>query len=269
MSNELLIQNHNSMIEFTNEKLQLIKDTICKGSSNEEFQLFIHACQRTGLDPLMRQVHAVKRWDSNLKRESMTIQTGIDGYRLIADRSGNYAPGKEPTFSYDKDGHLFSSTAYVKKRTPDGTWHEVSASAFYSEYAAMTRDGKPNTMWATKGHIMLSKCAEALALRKAFPAELSGIYTKEEMEQASNHTDIVVKDPVITKDEAEDLKSILKDCEIEYQEKVLEGLNKLHVNSIHEITQTLYPRVRNAAIKKRDEYQRKTIKQLETAQATV
>jgi RecT family protein len=115
----------------------------------------------------------------------MAVQVGIDGYRLIAERTGRYAPGRETTFEY-KDGQLFSATAYVKKQTTDGTWHEFSSTAFLTEYAAYTKDKSLTHMWASKPHIMLGKCAEACALRKGFPAELSGIYTKEEMEQADN-----------------------------------------------------------------------------------
>jgi len=161
-------------------KRELIKKTICKGATNDELELFIHACKHTGLDPFMKQIHAVKRKSKN--GDVMTIQTGIDGLRLIADRSGNYAPGREPTFQYDANGKIKSATAYIKKRTADGVWHEVSATAFYSEY----KPTYSNDFWENKAHIMLSKCAEALALRKAFPAEMSGLYTAEEMEQANS-----------------------------------------------------------------------------------
>jgi phage recombination protein Bet len=168
---------------FDQTKFDLIKRTICKGATDDELELFIHACKRTGLDPFMRQIFAVKRWDSSTKREIMTIQTGIDGYRLIADRTGKYAPGRDTEFGYDTEGKLRWAKAYIKKMTPDGQWHEISAIAFWEEYVQMTKEGKPTLFWIKKGHIMLSKCAEALALRKTFPAELSGIYTKEEMAQ--------------------------------------------------------------------------------------
>ena len=174
--------------DWSPDQVKLLKDTICRGSTDSEFMLFSHACKKTGLDPFMKQIHAVKRWDSNLKREAMSIQTGIDGYRLIADRSGRFAPGREPTFVYGKDGQLISATAYVKKQTQDGTWHEVSATAFYSEYVQTTKEGNPTSFWKKMPHGQLAKCAEALALRKAFPAELSGIYTAEEMQQADNVT---------------------------------------------------------------------------------
>jgi phage recombination protein Bet len=166
--------------EMEMKRRDLIKRTICKGATDDELELFIHACKHTGLDPFMKQIHAVKRKSKN--GDVMTIQTGIDGLRLIADRSGNYAPGREPTFQYDTNGRVKSATSFIKKRTGDGVWHEVSATAFYSEY----KPTYTNDFWENKAHIMLSKCAEALALRKAFPAEMSGLYTAEEMEQADN-----------------------------------------------------------------------------------
>jgi hypothetical protein len=69
-----------------------------------------------------------------------------------------------------------------------GTWHEVSATAYWDEYAQTTREGHPTQMWATKPRIMLAKCAESLALRRAFPAELSGLYTDTEMNEEAAHT---------------------------------------------------------------------------------
>lgn len=180
---------------FSEKNIQLMKDTICKGATNEEFELFLHACKRTGLDPFMRQIYAVKRWDANLQRQTMTMQTGIDGYRLIAERTKKYSPGKEPTYTYDEKGRLESATAYVKKMTPDGTWHDISASAYYSEYVQKKKDGSPATMWQNMPRNQLAKCAEALALRKCFPAELSGLYTKEEMAQSEVEVDVTPTKP--------------------------------------------------------------------------
>jgi len=166
---------------FSEDQIALLKNHICPGFSEEELQIFMHACKRTELDPFMRQIYAVKIWNSKLKKYTMSIQTGIDGYRLIADRTGKYSPGRDTVFNYTKENKLLSASAYVKKMTPDGSWHEIGSEAFWEEYAQRKKDGELVHFWATKPHIMLGKCAEALALRKAFPAELSGIYTKEEM----------------------------------------------------------------------------------------
>jgi phage recombination protein Bet len=157
---------------MTPEQLKLIKETVAKNCTDHELQLFLHACQKTGLDPLMKQIYAVKRGGS------MAIQTGIDGFRLIAERTGNYAPGREPSFAYDADGKIVAATAYIKKMTPDGTWHEVAATARFEEYCP------GGQFWQKMPHVMIAKVAEALALRRAFPMELSGVYSTEEMTQA-------------------------------------------------------------------------------------
>lgn len=182
--------------EFTPDQVALIKRTVAKGTSDDELQLFLHIAQKSGLDPFAKQIHAVMRWDSSQERKVMSIQTGIDGYRVIAERSNKYVPGRTPTHEYDERGKLSSSTAYIKKLS-GGVWHEISATAYYSEYVGIKKDGTVNNFWRTKPHIMLDKCAEALVIRKAFPNDLSGVYTREEMEQADNpeEAEVIQDDP--------------------------------------------------------------------------
>ena len=158
-------------------------------------------CKKTGLNPFAKQIHAVMRKTKD-GHNTMTIQTSVDGFRLIADRTGCYAPGREATYEYNDKGDLVSATAYVKKMTKDGTWHEVSANAAWDEYAVYYNE-KPSTFWAKMPRVMLSKCAESLALRKAFPAEMSGIYTREEMQQADNDAR-----PEVVTDSAKQMESI-------------------------------------------------------------
>lgn len=225
--------------QFSVKQLDILKNTICKGVTNEEFEVFLMACHKTQLDPFMRQIYAVKRWDSKAKKEIMTIQTGIDGYRLIAERTGCYAPGPEPTYSYDSHGNLISATAYIKKQTRDGTWHTVSASAYFDEYCQMfndknTGERKPAGMWTTLPRTMLSKCAEAQALRKAFPAEMSGVYTKEEMQQAEfmeSETPAIPKAPEIVhkikEDQIAELEMILSECSDKYQQWFKDRMKEL------------------------------------------
>jgi len=169
---------------FSAEQIDLIKRTVARGATDDELKLFLHACTKTGLDPLMKQIYAVKRYDSALNRQVMAIQTGIDGLRLVAERSEMYAPGREPAYVYDAENVLVSATAFIKKMTKDGTWHDIAATARYDEYVQRKQDGQPTTFWKRMPHVMLAKVAEALALRRAFPQDLSGIYSTEEMTQA-------------------------------------------------------------------------------------
>lgn len=246
-----------SNVHFNQKQIDILKNSICKGISNEEFEIFLMACHKTQLDPFMRQIYAVKR--KNKKPDgswgdTMTIQTGIDGYRLIAERTGHYAPGVEPTYVYDENKQLVSATAYIKKMTRDGTWHVVSASAHIDEYCQKTREGHPMGMWATMPKTMLAKCAESQALRKAFPAEMSGVYTKEEMAQAD---DIVTK---ISLEQACELDDILSNCEEKYKNWVFDYLQKSYkTNNLSDLPAEIYERMKSAAIKNMEMYQAKKL----------
>jgi phage recombination protein Bet len=167
---------------FSPDQVELIKRQIAKDCTNDELKLFLYQCARTGLDPFSKQIYALKRKEKDGERwiEKLSIQTGIDGFRLIADRTQRYAPGPDNEYVYDDEKRLVKATAHVMKFA-GGQWHKVSASAHFLEYAQTKAGGGFTKMWAEKPHIMLGKCAEALALRKAFPAELSGLYTQDEM----------------------------------------------------------------------------------------
>ena len=168
----------NIVTTFNPSQLDLIKNQIAKGCTDGEIEYFIGVCQRTGLDPFQRQIYAIRRKDN--KVEKMTIQTGIDGYRLIADRTGRYAGSDDPIHHCDAAGNLTRSTVTVWKIV-SGVRCSFTASALFDEYVQQF-----SPMWTKMKFTMLAKCAEALALRKAFPADLSGLYTTEEMMQSDN-----------------------------------------------------------------------------------
>jgi len=227
--NEIIQSSKPEFLAFTPEQVDLLKTTVAKGATNDELKLFLHVCQKSGLDPFAKQIYAIKRKNRRTNSDEMSIQTGIDGYRVVAERTNRYAPGKEPTYTYDKEGLLVSATAHVNKMVGD-KWFEVSATAFFKEYV---QEG--NYMWGKMPHVMLAKCAEALALRRAFPNELSGLYTQEEMAQADNSPSVqmpqrkVVGLPVKS-DEPQ------KQEELQKNEQVQEGkIDPLHAEVDSEI----------------------------------
>jgi phage recombination protein Bet len=166
--------------DYSSEDIQLIKETVAKDCTPAELKLFLYTCKRTGLDPLVdRQIYAIKRRDNRLGRDVMTIQTGIDGYRLVADRTQKYAGNDEAVLDNEKNPQKATVTIW---KLVEGVKCAFTASARWDEY--YPGDGKEGFFWRKMPCTMLGKCAEALALRKGFPRELSGVYIKEEMDQA-------------------------------------------------------------------------------------
>jgi phage recombination protein Bet len=191
-------------ITFSGDQIALIKSQIAPKATDSELQLFLYQAKRTGLDPLTRQIYAIHRWNSLQGKEVMTIQTSIDGFRVIAERSGDYAGQDEPLFSYDENKKLQSVKVTVYRFRGEVRYPAAVGVAFWNEYVQTNKEGKPTGLWVKMPHTMLSKVAEALALRKAYPQDLSGLYTSEEMQQADK-TEPVQEAQVTPNETIEDL----------------------------------------------------------------
>jgi phage recombination protein Bet len=243
MSNDLV---PTGKYELSESDENLLRKTKCREANDEQWQLFKSVCRHLRLSPILSQIHAVFRNDNKNGGKTMTIQVGIDGYRLLADRTGTVIAGRSPTFEYDAKGNLLSATSYMKKLTSDGQWHEISATAYWSEYVQTYTDKnsgvqKPSGLWATMPRGQLAKCAESLAIRRASPYdEFALIRTDEEMEQADSEVIEIkadqkpassfvepmkslpaeMKAPTISISEAHNIESIIGDDE-EYKQRIL------------------------------------------------
>jgi phage recombination protein Bet len=173
MNNELV------KIDFNQDQVNLIKSQIAPKATDDELKLFIYQAKRTGLDPLARQIYAIHRKQNGV--EKMTIQTSIDGFRVIAERSGDYGGQDEPIFVKEGDDLYCKVTVY--RFRGETRYPAAVGVAYWKEYCPVY-NGQPSGLWAKMPHTMLAKVAEALALRKAYPQDLSGLYTADEMNQA-------------------------------------------------------------------------------------
>lgn len=185
MSKALAKVEHVGIVQssgLSKEQIDLLKKTICKGASDAEFSLFVQTASRLGLDPFARQIYAVFRGQG--QNRSLTIQVSVDGFRLVAERTGRYEGQIGPLWC-GEDGEW--RDVWLKKDAPRAAKVGVYRSGFKEPLWAVANwdaYAQGGNMWNKMGAHMLAKCAEALALRRAFPNELSGVYTNDEMGQA-------------------------------------------------------------------------------------
>lgn len=186
MSTELAIRPDQT--SFDDKQMAALRSLGVQNAPAADVALFFHQAARTGLDPFTRQIYLIPRGGK------WTIQTAIDGFRLIRDRKGTYrghteewcGPDGKWTDVWLKKDHPAAARVLVYV---DGYQRPVPGIALWEEYAQIGRDGKPQSLWASKPALMLAKCAEALALRKAYPQDLSGLYTTDEIPAAEQDED--------------------------------------------------------------------------------
>lgn len=161
----------------SSEQVDLVRRTVAKDATDAELNLYLYDCQRHGVHPLDRLLHFTKRGGK------YTPITSIDLLRSRAADTGDLAGIDDAQYNGEPGKADFTATVTVY-RIVQGQRCPFSATARWSEYKPA--DGQDH-MWRKMPFLMLAKCSEALALRKAFPRQLAGLYASEELDQANNN----------------------------------------------------------------------------------
>lgn len=183
---------------FTQQQVSALRQVGLEEANEGDIALFFHQAKATGLDPFKREIYMigrnVKNPRTNQWEKRYTIQTGIDGFYKIADRATRATGGTwgiPETLWCGEDGQwtdvwLSRQAPAAAKVTVERNGARFTTVAVTAEYMAVGKDGQPTGLWAKMPARMIAKCAEALGIRRAFPDDLSGLYTSEEMAQADN-----------------------------------------------------------------------------------
>lgn len=184
------------------ELIKVLQSSLYPGAALESIKMVLGYCKASGLDPMQKPVHIVPMWDSKAGGMRDVVMPGIGMYRIQASRSNVYAGITEPEFGEDVTESIGgvsvtypkSCRVIVKRLLPNGTIAEFASVERWKEnYAAKGGKDKsiaPNAMWAKRPYAQLAKCAQAQALRMAFP-EIGASPTAEEIEGKALNEDFI------------------------------------------------------------------------------
>lgn len=180
------------------EQVDVVRNVICLNATDTELEFFLATCRRVKLDPFSRQIYFIKRkqkQEDNYGNANWVDvgrpEVSIDGLRAGAEQTGDY-DGQGPVMWCGADGkwvdvwigkeapHAAKATIYRK-----GHREPLVNVALFEEYVPRYRNGGIPDMWKRMPANQLAKCAEAGGLRRAFPRDLSGLYTTDEMEHVA------------------------------------------------------------------------------------
>lgn len=179
-------------MKLTQEQRGVLARSMLSKFTPDEQGMFFATCESSGLDPFARQISANGRWDAKAQREVLQITINIDGFRAIASSTGKYR-GQLGPYWCGKDGVW--KDVWLAETAPAAAKVEIIHADFdkplvsvatWEQYVQKKRDGGVNQMWSKMGPMMLAKCAEALGLRRAFPENLSGLYTADEINERTD-----------------------------------------------------------------------------------
>lgn len=218
--------------------IKVLKDQLLASKNTEptdaELLYFAQVCHASGLDPARKEIYGIYRKDTKTGKQKLTIQTGIDGFRSVAERTGKYAGSKEYVFTYDDDKRITvggkvvpnAATATVIKLI-GGHLVETTRTVKWEDFYPGDYMGK---MWVKFPEIMLGKVAEAQALRAAFP-NTGQLYLAEEIDNERATVPSETKDDPQLLDEVVDTIKSATD-----KETITEAFNRLNSEQKKQVT---------------------------------
>lgn len=172
---------------FTEQEMTTLRANkiIPESATPQQVQYFFEVCKRKKLDPFLKQIHMIERneRDGDKWKKSYTIQSSLDGMRVIAQRNCKITSYRR---SVRKDGDEVYGCCEIDTADRGKYYDEVP----YSEYVQKTKEGKITKFWSQFPTTMIKKVAEESVLRMLAPEDLSGVYGDDEMQQADEIKEI-------------------------------------------------------------------------------
>lgn len=206
------------LVKKENTRLAVLKNTVAKGLNDHEFAMFLELCKATKLNPFKREIWAIKSKDYTNKRGELVagqlqLMTGFNGYLAIANAHPEY-DGMECDVIRKEGGGIDYAEARVFRKDRK---RPSTVRVYFSEFYKPGFNGKESN-WDKMPAVMIQKVAKSHALREAFPQELGGMYTQEEMGEES---------PKVTFEQVNELNSIQQQEIVEQDvDETLEQIEK-------------------------------------------
>lgn len=181
------VDHHEAMTkgDFGDEHMRIVREAFALGATQQEFEVLWAGAKNRGLDPVRKQIYFVRRFDTEARRYVWASQVSVDGFRSMAEATGQYDGQDEPDFECDATGAPILARVRIYRK---GISRPFVGVARYDEFVQTTKDGDPTSMWRKMRFNQLAKCAEVAALRRAFPESLSGLEVPEEVPTEDTRT---------------------------------------------------------------------------------
>lgn len=205
-------------LDISRYAMSALRNSVFPGASDESIYMAAQYCAARKLDIFKKPIHIVPlsiRDSVTGKYETRdVIMPGIYELRTTAFRTGEMAGIDEPVFGEEKKIHGINAPEWCKitvYRIIAGQRYAFTHTEFFEEAAATKNNGELNSMWTKRPRGQLAKCAEAGALRKAFPDEMGGLMTSDEVSEIDAPQEIDVTPKPDLTEKINEIKQLIRD----------------------------------------------------------